>query len=84
MVRRADHGRAFFEELIRENLDLGRPEQVQLIFTRQMQRQTVAAGHCRTRVLEVEHLSHDAQIGAVAFAKFQKTLDTYTDEKIAA
>lgn len=132
---RADHGRAFFEELIRENLDLGRPEQVQLIFARKMQRQTIAAGHCRTRVitagvlpslhvyykhthlkqyykegrglrtettinntydfgvgrglmnlpalrelgfaanrrvLEVERLSHDAQIGAVAFAQLQK------------
>ena len=25
-------GRCFFEEVIRENIDLGRPEQVQLIF----------------------------------------------------
>ena len=40
---RADHGRAFFEELIRENIDLGRPEQVQLIFGRRMQRKTACA-----------------------------------------
>ena len=26
------HGREFFEEVIRENIDLGRPETVQLIF----------------------------------------------------
>jgi hypothetical protein len=132
---RADHGRAFFEELIRENLDLGRPEQVQLIFARKMQRKTATDGRCRTRiitagvlpslhvyykhthlkqyykegrglrtettindtydfgvgrrlknlpelrrigfaanrrVLEVERLSHDCQLGAVAFANLQK------------
>jgi hypothetical protein len=137
---RADHGRAFFEELIRENIDLGRPEQVQLIFGRKMRRKTATDGRCRTRivtagvtpslhvyyknthlkqyykklpdqaggglrtettindtydfevgrrlknldtlrgigraanrrVLEVERLSHDCQIGAAAFAKLQK------------
>ena len=132
---RADHGRAFFEELIRENLDLGRPEQVQLIFARKRQRKTATDGRCRTRlitagvapslhvydknthlkqydkegrglrtettinntydfgvgrriknlpalrqigfaanrrVLEVERLSHDCQIGAAAFDKLQK------------
>ena len=30
-------GRAFFEEVIRENLDIGRPDQVQLIFERRRQ-----------------------------------------------
>jgi hypothetical protein len=34
------HGRLFFEQVIRENLDLGRPEQVQLIFNRKISRQT--------------------------------------------
>jgi hypothetical protein len=48
---RADHGRTFFEELIRENIDLGRPEQVQLIFGRKMQRKTATDGRCRTRVI---------------------------------
>jgi hypothetical protein len=48
---RADHGRAFFEELIRENIDLGRPEQVQLIFGRRMQRKTATDGRCRTRII---------------------------------
>ena len=48
---RANHGRAFFEELIRENLDLGRPEQVQLIFARKMQRKTATDGRCRTRII---------------------------------
>lgn len=45
------HGRCFFEEVIRENLDLGRPEQVQLIFGRKMQRQTATDGRCRTRLV---------------------------------
>ena len=42
-------GRLFFEEVIRENLDLGRPEQVQLLFTRRITRQT--PGRFRTRVI---------------------------------
>jgi hypothetical protein len=42
-------GRVFFEEVIRENLDLGRPDQVQLIFGRRVTRRT--PGHFRTRVL---------------------------------
>lgn len=42
-------GRVFFEEVIRENLDLGRPDQVQLIFGRRVSRRT--PGTFRTRVL---------------------------------
>jgi hypothetical protein len=42
-------GRVFFEEVIRENLDLGRPDQVQLIFGRSVNRRT--PGRFRTRVL---------------------------------
>ncbi len=42
-------GRIFFEEVIRENLDLGRPDQVGLIFERRVTRQT--PGRFRTRVI---------------------------------
>jgi hypothetical protein len=42
-------GRAFFEEVMRENLDLGRPDQMQLIFHRRVSRQT--PGPFRTRIL---------------------------------
>jgi hypothetical protein len=42
-------GRVFFEEVIRENLDIGRPSQVQLIFDRRVTRTT--PGRFRTRVL---------------------------------
>jgi len=42
-------GRLLFEDLIRENLDLGRPDRVQLIFDRRVTRQT--PGRFRTRVL---------------------------------
>jgi hypothetical protein len=42
-------GRVFFEEVIRENLDVGRPDQVQLIFARPITRRT--PGRFRTRVL---------------------------------
>jgi len=42
-------GRIFFEQVIRDNLDLGRPDQVQLIFDRRITRRT--PGRFRTRVL---------------------------------
>src|SRR3989337_1586009 len=42
-------GRCFFEEALRENLDLGRPDQMQLIFNRKVTRRT--PGRFRTRVL---------------------------------
>ena len=42
-------GRVFFEEVIRENLDIGRPSQVQLIFDRRVTSKT--PGRFRTRVI---------------------------------
>jgi len=42
-------GRIFFEEVIRENLDIGRPSQVQLIFDRRITRRT--PGKFRTRII---------------------------------
>lgn len=42
-------GRIFFEEVIRENLDIGRPSQVQLIFDRRITKRT--PGRFRTRVI---------------------------------
>jgi hypothetical protein len=43
------NGRVFFEEVIRENLDIGRPSHVQLIFDRRIQRNTPT--RFRTRVI---------------------------------
>jgi hypothetical protein len=42
-------GRMFFEEVIRDNLDLGRPDNVQLLFARRVLRTT--PGKFRTRVI---------------------------------
>ena len=42
-------GREFFEEIIRDNLDLGRPSRVQLLFTRRITRAT--PGRFQTRVV---------------------------------
>ena len=42
-------GRIFFEQVIRDNLDIGRPDQVQLIFERRVTKRT--PGQFRTRVL---------------------------------
>src|SRR5216683_6952174 len=49
VLDRPVHGRLFFEQVIRENLDLGRPEEVQLIFNRRITRRT--PGLFRTRVV---------------------------------
>jgi len=46
---RPQTGRIFFEEVIRENLDLGRPDEVALIFDRKVIRTT--PGRFRTRVI---------------------------------
>ena len=43
------HGREFFEEVIRENLDLGRPDRVQLLFERKITRNT--PGKFATRII---------------------------------
>jgi hypothetical protein len=42
-------GRQFFEEVIRENIDLGRPDHVQLLFDRKIMRTT--PGLFRTRII---------------------------------
>ncbi len=42
-------GRILFEDIIRENLDLGRPDQVQLIFDRRVIKRT--PGRFRTRII---------------------------------
>jgi hypothetical protein len=49
VLDRPVRGRVFFEEMIRENLDIGRPTQVQLIFDRRVSRRT--PGKFRTRVI---------------------------------
>ncbi|HEY6273987.1 MAG TPA: hypothetical protein VIX19_18560 [Terriglobales bacterium] len=49
VLDRPAQGRIFFEQVIRENLDLGRPDQVQLIFGRLVTRAT--PGRFRTRVI---------------------------------
>jgi hypothetical protein len=49
VLDRPTHGRLFFEQVIRENLDLGRPEEVQLIFNRSITCRT--PGLFRTRIV---------------------------------
>ena len=49
MLDRPLTGRVFFEDVIRENLDLGRPDKVSLIFNRRINRRTQS--RFRTRVI---------------------------------
>jgi len=47
---RPQRGREFFEEVMRDNLDLGRPDRLQLIFDRKLTKAT--PGPFRTRVMQ--------------------------------
>ena len=49
VLDRPVQGRVLFEEIIRENVDLGRPDHVQLIFDRRVTRRTPS--RYRTRVI---------------------------------
>lgn len=49
VLDRPVQGRVFFEQVIRDNLDLGRPDRVQLIFERRITKRT--PGRFRTRVI---------------------------------
>jgi hypothetical protein len=60
-------GRIFFEEVIRENLDIGRPDRVQLLFNRRLTRRTPGRFHagahrrrCAIVTPGVQELSHQA------------------------
>jgi hypothetical protein len=49
VLDRPVQGRIFFEQVLRDNLDLGRPDRIQLVFNRRVTRRT--PGRFRTRVL---------------------------------
>ena len=53
MLDRPVSGRIFFEQVIRDNLDIGRPDQVSLVFDRQLRRRgpRPTPGRFRTRVI---------------------------------
>jgi hypothetical protein len=53
MLDKPVSGRVFFEQVIRDNLDIGRPDQVSLIFDRRLMRRGPRAtpGRFRTRVI---------------------------------
>ena len=49
VFKHPSYGRQFFEEVVRENLNLGRPEEVQLVFGRRVQTNT--PGRFRSRII---------------------------------
>lgn len=53
VLDRPVHGRLFFEQVIRENLDLGRPEEIKLIFNRRIPRRTRARFYTRVVTRDV-------------------------------
>jgi hypothetical protein len=55
MLDRPVTGRVFFEQVIRDNLDAGRPDQISLIFDRRLMRRGPRAtpGRFRTRILTI-------------------------------
>lgn len=52
---RPQEGRRFFEEVLRDNLDLGRPDRIQILFDRRVTRQTPSS--FRTRVVQAGDLA---------------------------
>jgi len=52
VFNKPNHGRQFFEGVIKEHLDLGRPENISLIFDRRVTRRTNT--QCSTRVITQE------------------------------
>lgn len=56
MLDRPVSGRIFFEQVIRDNLDIGRPDQVSLVFDRRIRRRGKhpTPGRFRTRVITAE------------------------------
>src|SRR5258707_1258316 len=51
VLHRPVHGRLFFEQVIRENLDLGRPEEMKLIFNRRIPRRRRTRDRFCTRIV---------------------------------
>ena len=53
MLDKPVSGRIFFEQVIRDNLDIGRPDQVALVFARRIRRKGRSAtpGRFRTRII---------------------------------
>jgi hypothetical protein len=56
MLDRPLSGRLFFEQMIRDNLDIGRPDKISLIFGRRIHtgRQRATRTGCRTRVISTD------------------------------
>jgi hypothetical protein len=52
VLDRPVHVRLFFEQVIRENLDVGRPEEVQLIFNRKITRRPLGRFRDGTRNID--------------------------------
>src|SRR6266852_4052235 len=80
VFRRPIRGREFFEQVIRENLDLGRPDRVQLIFGRRVYRNTPS--RFVTRVIQAGvqpnlHLTYKHS-GVKQYFKLNRALRTET------
>ena len=67
------HGRLFVEQVIRENLDIGRPEDVRLIFNRKITRRT--PGSFRTRIV-----THDITPSLNVYYKNTSILDRWVSK----
>ncbi|WP_264026472.1 hypothetical protein [Mycolicibacterium pyrenivorans] len=61
------HARGFFEALVTDNLDIGRPELIELIFKRGQRRGRPAAGQFKTRVV-----TYGAEVNVNAFYRHSR------------
>ena len=84
-------GRVFFEQIIRDNLDIGRPDQVSLIFDRRLMRRgpRQTPGRFRTRVItdgvtpslhaDYKHTTHQAVPQAGTALRTETTINNTRD-----
>ena len=61
------HARGFFEALVTDNLDIGRPELIELVFRRGQRRGRPAAGEFKTRVV-----SYGTEVNVNAFYRHSR------------
>jgi hypothetical protein len=74
-------GREFFEEIIRDNLELGRPDRVQLIFGRKVTKR--APGEFRTRVIQDGvQFGRPRVMALLALTMFQHLIDGFRNRDL--
>jgi hypothetical protein len=71
------HARAFFEALVTDNLDIGRPDVIELIFKRGQRRGRPAAGQFKTKIV-----TYGTEVNVNAFYRHSRIKQYLKDERV--